>query len=110
MWGPPVGGWPVLGALRWAREWARSRLGERGESNLPVDAFSASDPSLGPVFVGADGCTARSGVSLGWGGWPLGVAGGVQRSVWSFEAPPFTIHGASQQAPTGREPNSDSSQ
>ena len=106
-----AGVWPVLGTLRWVREWERSRLRGRGVSNPSTDSLRELATTLCSVFERSAGWTARTGVSLGRGEWlPLGVAGGVQKRAWSFAASPLAIHLASQPAPSCREPKRDSSQ
>lgn len=55
VWGPLVGGRPVLGTFRCVREWERSRLRGCGESNPSVDNFWESAATLSSVFEGPAG-------------------------------------------------------
>lgn len=50
VWGPPVGGRPVLGTFRRVTEWERSRLRGRGTSNPSTDNLRESAATVGSVL------------------------------------------------------------
>lgn len=80
-------------------------------SELCRDSLGELAAPWGRVMEGFSGCMARSGAFLGQGeSLSLGVAGGVQKRLWSFEAPALARREDSQLTPSGWQPKSDSSQ